>query len=1039
MADPNLSTEVEGTLRYTMESGALYMDCGETRIEITDFVKGLTEEQIRAIVQPLPKVYISTDSGRLLVYDNEREDWITIGGSGAVDWADNAGTATYAFNAGTATKAYSSDHATNAGSAVYAVEATHAGTADYGTNAGTADHALLAETAIYALNGGTSTEAEHAVNADTATYAINAGTSVQADHADTATYAGTADYGINAGTSTYAVNAGTSVQADHADTATYAVNAGTATEANHAELASTADYGINAGTATEANHAELADTATYAVNAGTVLQAAHSDESDHATNADTSTYAVNAGTSDYATNAGTADHAINADTATYALNGGTSTDAEHAVNADTATYAVNAGTSSAAEKLTNSVTIDGFQSDFSQNQNSIAHYYECDSNADEAVKVVYAANIKLINGARIIVKFPKGNTCDPVNLKLQLNSNDPKDIKYNSGPLPKASSIQVNSVKEFVYYNNCFHIIGDIDQYKEYFARDGVSYDTSTSAFYNSGVRAIVASSVPGNINVNTNGSTANIEVLDAPLAIKNITREEGTNTFTATCLNGSTFNFYQKDTLYNFSGVSFVSGDQSTGTHDANAATENGNYDYSSNGPATSIGASANNGALFVASKSTSYVAQIAQNYSNGALFVRGKDNGTWSSWRQVAYQSDITTLQSNFQAGVDSVYDAIVAEGTTPASKSLSDVVSGITTMSTDRYNAGTVDGYNTKKNQLTGTYTPSSNGSGLDMGADHTYRYVNTNTVYNAGTATGYTSGYNAGTTDGYNTKKNQLTATYTPGSNGNKLDMGADHTYRYVNTNTVYNSGTTDGYNTKRNQLTATYTPSSNGNKLDMGSNHSYRYVNTNTVYNAGTATGYTSGYNAGTTAGYNTKRNQLTATYTPSSNGNKLDMGSNHSYRYVNTNTVYNSGYNNGTKNGYSSGYNAGTSAGYSSGYNAGTAAGYTSGYNQGKSDGRAEIQFVEKTYHLTPTSEYYAEGYVDSTYGSGWYSYLIYTENVIGNAAANLNGFKIDYAKDVRNTYHRLQITVQPAGATPGAKFKLSDGPWVNIMLVKRG
>ncbi len=37
-------------------------------------------------------------------------------------------------------------------------------------------------------------------------------------------------------------------------------------------------------------------------------------------------------------------------------------------------------------------------------------------------------------------------------------------------------------------------------------------------------------------------------------------------------------------------------------------------------------------------------------------------------------------STLESNFQAGVDSIYDAVVAKGSTPASKSLSDVVQGI-----------------------------------------------------------------------------------------------------------------------------------------------------------------------------------------------------------------------------------------------------------------------------------------------------------------------------------------------------------------------
>lgn len=41
---------------------------------------------------------------------------------------------------------------------------------------------------------------------------------------------------------------------------------------------------------------------------------------------------------------------------------------------------------------------------------------------------------------------------------------------------------------------------------------------------------------------------------------------------------------------------------------------------------------------------------------------------------------QSAIDELKTNFQAGVDDIYDAVVAKGSTPASHSLSDVVTGI-----------------------------------------------------------------------------------------------------------------------------------------------------------------------------------------------------------------------------------------------------------------------------------------------------------------------------------------------------------------------
>ena len=109
---------------------------------------------------------------------------------------------------------------------------------------------------------------------------------------------------------------------------------------------------------------------------------------------------------------------------------------------------------------------------------------------------------------------------------------------------------------------------------------------------------------------------------------ISDITRS-GT-TFTATRLDGTTFTFTQQDnnTTYNFSGTAFTS-NNSTG-QDANNVTYNAHTYYTSNGPATSLGASANDGALYTQAYSTSWIAQIAQDYRNGGLYVRGKNNGT-------------------------------------------------------------------------------------------------------------------------------------------------------------------------------------------------------------------------------------------------------------------------------------------------------------------------------------------------------------------------------------------------------------------------
>lgn len=95
-------------------------------------------------------------------------------------------------------------------------------------------------------------------------------------------------------------------------------------------------------------------------------------------------------------------------------------------------------------------------------------------------------------------------------------------------------------------------------------------------------------------------------------------------------------------NSTYNFSGVSFTSGNQNTGEHNCNNIKSNGVWYYTSNGPTTALGATTNDGALYSQAYSTSWVVQIAQDYRNGNLFTRGLNSGSWSSWRKVAYVDD-------------------------------------------------------------------------------------------------------------------------------------------------------------------------------------------------------------------------------------------------------------------------------------------------------------------------------------------------------------------------------------------------------------
>lgn len=98
-------------------------------------------------------------------------------------------------------------------------------------------------------------------------------------------------------------------------------------------------------------------------------------------------------------------------------------------------------------------------------------------------------------------------------------------------------------------------------------------------------------------------------------------------------------------DTTYNFSGTTFYSGNSDTAEHDANNATTNGHYYYTSNGP-SGIGNTTTDGALYVQSYSDSWVGQIAQDYRNGRLFVRGKNNGSWTNWLNVLDSSNYSSF---------------------------------------------------------------------------------------------------------------------------------------------------------------------------------------------------------------------------------------------------------------------------------------------------------------------------------------------------------------------------------------------------------
>ena len=74
-------TEVrDGKILFATDTGRLFIDNKNNRVEITDFVKGLKYSEIINLKSPLQKIYLSSDSHQLLLYDFKEEEWIVYSG-----------------------------------------------------------------------------------------------------------------------------------------------------------------------------------------------------------------------------------------------------------------------------------------------------------------------------------------------------------------------------------------------------------------------------------------------------------------------------------------------------------------------------------------------------------------------------------------------------------------------------------------------------------------------------------------------------------------------------------------------------------------------------------------------------------------------------------------------------------------------------------------------------------------------------------------------------------------------------------------------
>lgn len=74
--EANIPEANDGAILFTTDSEKLFIDYGESHIEITDFVKGYDTSTILDITSPLDKIYLASDSNHLYYHDGT--NWIDV-------------------------------------------------------------------------------------------------------------------------------------------------------------------------------------------------------------------------------------------------------------------------------------------------------------------------------------------------------------------------------------------------------------------------------------------------------------------------------------------------------------------------------------------------------------------------------------------------------------------------------------------------------------------------------------------------------------------------------------------------------------------------------------------------------------------------------------------------------------------------------------------------------------------------------------------------------------------------------------------------
>ena len=77
--ESTLPSVEDGKLRITSDTGRIFIDDNNTRTEVTDFIKGMTENEIKSLLAPIAsKIYIASDTGKFMTYNTSDDEWNNI-------------------------------------------------------------------------------------------------------------------------------------------------------------------------------------------------------------------------------------------------------------------------------------------------------------------------------------------------------------------------------------------------------------------------------------------------------------------------------------------------------------------------------------------------------------------------------------------------------------------------------------------------------------------------------------------------------------------------------------------------------------------------------------------------------------------------------------------------------------------------------------------------------------------------------------------------------------------------------------------------